>query len=152
MSSDGKIQTIVGDDITGNYLTRNYGQTWIAQNDGFARSFIAMSSDGRYQLSGTNGGTLWVSSDYGATWSSRDASRLWKAGAMSSDGRVQVAVVSSGRIYRSDNYGVSWAPTDSSRSWTAIAMSSDGKVQSSTTQLQTSAHSPSVALLPSVAA
>ncbi len=132
MSRDGKIQTIVGDDITGNYLSRNYGQSWIAQNDGFSRMFVAMSSDGRYQLSGTYGGTLWTSSDYGATWSSRDATRLWKAGAMSSDGRVQIAAVDGGRIYRSDNYGVSWAPTDSNRSWTAVAMNSDGKVQSAT--------------------
>jgi len=139
MSSDGRIQTAVVDNINIGrvYTSYDYGVTWTARmtDSGRLWSSIAMSSDGRIQTAVVYFGQIYTSYDYGVTWTARNSNRGWYDVAMSSDGRIQTACIASGgQIYTSYDYGVTWTArmTDSNRAWFGIDMSSDGRIQTAT--------------------
>jgi len=133
MSSDGKFQTAISNWDTSIWKSSDYGATWVLQTLAVSANSIAMSSDGRIQLIGSNS-RLVLSVDYGITWVQKGYGSVPAAlvgVAMSSDGKVQTAVggASAGHIYTSIDYGNTWTQRDSSRSWIHVAMSADGKRQ-----------------------
>ena len=130
MSANGKFQTAVGN--TYIYTSSDYGVTWTQRDSSKSRSYVAISSDGKFQTTGVNNEYLYTSSDYGETWTQRAGIGYWRDIAMSSDGKIQTAASLMGYIYTSTDYGVTWTPRDSIRYWGGVAMSSDGKIQTAT--------------------
>jgi hypothetical protein len=100
-------------------------------------SSIAISSNGQYQLAGSdNYNNLWFSKNYGVSWiqSNVESGNSWTQVAISSNGQYQNATSASGSV------GSLWLSTDYGNTWTqntaipqfpilALAISSSGQYQ-----------------------
>ena len=160
ISNSGKYQTAVANgnipfDGVGIYISSDYGVTWTwnnsitgSTNNTYAPLCVAVSSSGKYQISGGSGTlnyrTLLVSSDYGQNWTvvsalftsvSGTPSRITKV-AISATGKYQAAISSMGHIviYVSTDYGVTWniKTTPGFILWSGIAFSEDGSILTAT--------------------
>jgi len=135
ISANGKYQTAVrlSNTQTAIAVSSNYGITWTTKNINGNFVSVSISKDGRYQLLGSNGGTLFLSTDYGETFNAvtTPGTANWAGVAVSRDGRLQTAVVNGGRIWRSDNWGQTWnfVGDGVNRGYIAVAMSEDGVYQ-----------------------
>ena len=120
------------------YYSTNYGVTWsTATFDGAAGSFIAISGNGQYSLTGYASTALLISNylaGYGTTTYSTPTfspsnSATINCASMSATGQYMVVLTqgSSNNVYYSTNYGSSFtALTVGSAAMTSCAMSADG--------------------------
>ncbi|MDD5454400.1 MAG: hypothetical protein PHW62_02730, partial [Candidatus Ratteibacteria bacterium] len=135
MSSTGQYQAAVsGDPFTGItgpiYVSSDYGDTWVAQEDWRLWSSVTISSTGQYQTALEYGGQIHISSDFGNTWAAIDNWQMWTSVAISSTGQYQTAVTDSGSVFISIDYGNSWEIKEETWDFLwAVAMSSTGQYQ-----------------------
>ena len=92
----------------------------------------ARSGDGRYQLSLSAGGYMFLSSDWGATWTQLSITGA-KDCAISETGQYMYVAPSYGSLMYSTNYGATWASRSGTYTFLSVATSADGtKVLAST--------------------
>ena len=130
MSSDGKYQSVVGEDI---YTSSNYGANWILAYRDYTkinprywlwnndyRGGVTVSSDGKYQIAGlttvlewttgfpyvkTASGYLITSSDYGSTWQRSNFRDQWGSVNISANDKYMMAGSRDGLLYTSRTDG-----------------------------------------------
>jgi hypothetical protein len=143
MSSDGRIQVVVGCVATGvpqrGFISESadYGVSWVTVV-GTNRSWdgIAVDASGTRQVALCwgllDGTTPYYSTNAGATWAASACDTApWTCCAMSMDGATVVAGSDLGGLYLSTNGGVSFvaipALDASAHVWTDVAVSSNGQ-------------------------
>lgn len=134
MSSNGKYMTATSE--SGIFTSSNFGETWIQTALIGFHPTIAMSSDGKYQISPQSAGPVYISKDYGKTWSIISGLSNpgdWYGVDISSDGKYQSVVDFASKIYISSDFGETWVETGVFSDWTGISMSSDGRYQTAST-------------------
>jgi hypothetical protein len=142
--NDGKYQIAASKQAESRiYLSKDYGQTWVATGEVSGWRGVAISHDAKYQTAVVNSGGIFVSNNSGQNFIEKISTpRAWYRVAMSSNGKYQTAIVSRNNftyedllpnnIYVSNDYGETWNPKFSvpnNGNLVNLCVSSDGKFQ-----------------------
>ena len=141
-SANGQYVTAVINN-SNTYISSNYGFTWTSVIAASAKTSVAMSANGQYQLVGASA-YYYTSSNYGISWTTSTPSSIGITSvAMSSTGQYQLitfgtnttntnTATNSTNIYASSNYGSSFSfitPTINNIDCQCIALSATGQYQ-----------------------
>jgi len=96
----------------GAYSSNDYGKTWTKTTLNNPSGYIAMSEDGKYQISTDINGVIYYSNDYGKTWLESSCKGASTYLSCTLDGSLMFATHGYSFLMSSD-YGNAWSPVPS---------------------------------------